>query len=101
MLSFYSCQAEVCGDVQFSAVFANPSITPDMINQWNRDQRFLKAFYSPAAGEAQPGGVVQYDVLLLGGQGAAQLNDALAVWLEMVAAFAVHVGYFQPAPAAQ
>lgn len=98
MLSFYSCQADVCGDVQFSAVFANASITPDLINGWNRDQRYLKAFYSPAQGEAQPGGVVQYDVLLLGGRGADQLTDPLAVWLEMVAAFAVHVGYFQPAP---
>lgn len=101
ILSFYSCQSDVCGDVQFSAVFANTSITPDLIARWNREQRFLKAFYNPAQGETPPGGVVQYDVLLLGGRGADQLNDALAVWLEMVAAFAVHVGYFQPAPAAQ
>ncbi|RZJ88388.1 MAG: hypothetical protein EON88_21355, partial [Brevundimonas sp.] len=32
VLFFYSCRADVCGDIQFSAFFSNPEITIEKIN---------------------------------------------------------------------
>lgn len=96
MIFFYGCQGDVCGDIQYAASFSNPTITQAMVNDWNRDQRFLKAFF--VAGE--PGGdntaMVQYDVLAQPG-GVEQLNDHTAVWLSLLAGFATKVGYFAPA----
>lgn len=100
---FYGCQADVCGDLQLAASFSNTSITGDLVNEWNRDRRFLKAFYDPAeaAGE-DPRAVVQYDILLSDGD-ADQLTEPVVVWLDLLREFAVHVGYFAPdgAPAAE
>ena len=89
---FQSCQGDLCQDVQFSAVVASAGATPDLINSWNRDNRFLKAFYTPGADGKTPTGTVQYDVLTVPGQGVEQLTDPLAVWLQLLPLFATHVG---------
>jgi hypothetical protein len=96
VIFFYSCQADVCGDIQYAASFANPTITQAMINDWNRDQRFLKAFYAP--GDTAEGGkaVVQYDVLIHSAD-VEQLTEHTALWLDLVGAFGETVGYFAPA----
>jgi hypothetical protein len=98
-LFFYGCQADVCGDIQFSAVFSNPGVTLDKVNEWNRDQRFLKAFYMPGAAGAAPSAAIQYDVLIHQGS-VEQLNDPAAVWIGLLGIFATHIGYLAPAPAA-
>lgn len=90
---FYGCEADVCGDIQYAASFSNPTITQAMINDWNRDHRFLKAYFTPAAEGRDSTGVVQYDVLMQGGD-VEQLTDHTALWLELVAAFGTTVGYF-------
>ena len=92
MIFFYSCQADVCEDVQYAASFSNPGISQAMINDWNRDHRFLKAFFTPAADGRDNTGVVQYDVLIQGGD-VEQLTDHTALWLDLVAAFGTTVGY--------
>lgn len=92
MIFFYSCQADVCEDVQYAASFANPGVTQAMINDWNRDHRFLKAYFIPAADGRDNTGVVQYDVLTPSGD-VEQLTDHTALWLDLVAAFGVAVGY--------
>ena len=96
VIFFYSCQADVCGDIQYAASFSNPTITQAMINDWNRDQRFLKAFYAP--GDTAEGGkaVVQYDVLIHSAD-VEQLTEHTALWLDLVGAFGETVGYFAPA----
>ncbi|MBW8304077.1 MAG: YbjN domain-containing protein [Brevundimonas sp.] len=96
MVFFYSCQGDVCGDLQYAASFSNPTITQATVNDWNRDRRFLKAFFTPAEAGGDPTAVVQYDVLV--GQGdVEQLTDHTALWLELVADFGATVGYLAAA----
>lgn len=90
---FYSCQADVCGDIQYAASFSNPTVTQAMVNDWNRDRRFLKAFFAPGQAGGDSTAVVQYDVLIHEGD-VEQLTDPTALWVELVNAFATTVGYF-------
>ena len=85
-LTFYGCGPSLCDDVQFSAIFSGP-ITPDQINDWNRDNRFLKAFFIPAAPGGEAGAVVQYDVVLANA-GTGQLQEPTVIWLQMLRQFA-------------
>ena len=96
VIFFYSCEADVCGDIQYAASFSNPGISQAMINDWNRDQRFLKAYFIPAADGRDNTGVVQYDVLIQSPD-VEQLTDHTALWLDLAAAFGATVGYFAPA----
>jgi hypothetical protein len=98
LMFFYGCQADVCGDVQYSATFTSPTINPEALNVWNRDHRFLKAFQIPSEGE-EVTAVVQYDLLLQPG-GVEQLNDPTSVWVGLLETFARHIGYLPPAEAA-
>lgn len=97
LVFFNGCEADVCGDIQYMAAFSNPTITPDLVNQWNLEHRFLKAYFTPgaAAGTA----IVQYDVLLVNGAGINQLIDPTSVWVGLLPTFATHVGFFVPEPA--
>ncbi len=96
MVFFYSCEAGACGDIQYAASFSNATITQAMINDWNRDHRFLKAFFSPGEAGRDPTAVVQYDVLVHSAD-VEQLTDHTALWLDLAAAFGTTVGYFAPA----
>ena len=93
---FYSCAADVCGDIQYAASFSNPSITQAMINDWNRDRRFLKAFFTPGEAGGDQTAVVQYDVLIHNAD-VEQLTDPTALWLDLVGDFGTTVGYFTTA----
>jgi len=96
MVFFYSCEADVCGDIQYMANFSNPTINPALINDWNRDRRFLKAYFTPGEAGGNQIAVVQYDVLMHGGD-VEQLTDHTALWLELVSEFGRTVGYFAAA----
>jgi hypothetical protein len=85
-LTFYACGPTLCDDIQYSAIFTGP-ITAEQINDWNREQRFLKAFFVPAAAGGEASAVVQYDVILTG-RGTAQLQEPTVVWVQMLGAFA-------------
>ena len=85
-LTFYACGPSLCDDIQYSAIFSGP-ITPDQINAWNRDNRFLKAFFMPAEPGSVAGAVVQYDVVLTN-TGTEQLREPTVIWLQMLRAFA-------------
>lgn len=93
MVFFYSCEAGTCGDIQYAASFSNPTITEAMVNVWNRDHRFLKAFFAPGEGGGDQTAVVQYDVLIHS-RDVEQLTDHTALWLDLVAQFGRTVGYF-------
>ena len=85
-LTFYACGPSLCDDVQYSAIFSGP-ITPDQINAWNREHRFLKAFFVPAAPGGEASAVVQYDVILTN-TGTAQLQEPTVIWLQLLRTFA-------------
>ncbi len=86
-LTFYACGPSLCDDVQFSAIFTGP-ITADQINDWNREHRFLKAFFMPAgATGGDASAVVQYDVVLTSA-GTEQLREPTVVWLQLLREFA-------------
>jgi hypothetical protein len=96
-LTFYACGAALCDDIQYSAIFSGP-ITADQINAWNRDHRFLKAFFVPAAQGGEASAVVQYDVVLTGA-GTEQLREPTVIWLQMLREFAQGLAAAAPAPA--
>jgi len=99
ILFFQSCQDGVCGDLQFSVGFETRAVTPEGVNGWNRDRRFLKAFYeAPTTAGGPATAVVQYDLFLRPGAEADQLTDHLAVWRGLAPEFARLVG--RPAAAA-
>lgn len=93
MVFFYSCETGACGDIQYAASFSNPTITQDMVNVWNRDHRFLKAFFAPGEGAGDQSAVVQYDVLVHSAD-VEQLTDHTALWLDLATEFGRAVGYF-------
>ena len=100
LLYFQSCEGAVCSDAQFTTGVANAAITPDLINGWNRDRRFLKAIYEAPTATAPASAVIQYDVLLNSG-GPEQLADPLAIWRSLLPEFArLTTGSTAAAPAA-
>jgi hypothetical protein len=94
LVFFNGCQADVCGDIQYMAAFSNPTITPDLVNQWNLEHRFLKAYFTTGASAGTA--IVQFDVLLVDGVGIQQLIDPTSVWVGLLPTFATHVGFFAP-----
>ena len=93
VLYFYSCQGQVCPDLQFSAAFTNATVTPEVTNRWNRENRFLKAFYQPGSAGGAGAAVAQLDVLVDSRSGLTELEDAVAVWRGLLPQFAREVGY--------
>ena len=86
-LTCYNCAgAGLCDDVQYSAVFSGP-ITLEQVNAWNRENRYLKAFFVPGATPAEAGAVVQYDVVLTA-TGTQPLQEPTVIWLQMLRTFA-------------
>ena len=86
-LTFYNCPgAGLCDDAQFSAVFTGP-ITVEQINAWNRDNRYLKAFFVPGATAEAAGAIAQYDVVLTS-KGTDHLQEPVVIWLQMLRQFA-------------
>lgn len=100
-LTFYNCAgANLCDDAQFSAVFSGP-ITVEQINEWNRGNRYLKAFFVPGATPDAAGAIAQYDVVLTS-TGKEQLQEPTVIWLQMLRQFAQSLAQAAgQAPAAQ
>ncbi|MFA4893340.1 hypothetical protein [Brevundimonas sp.] len=98
-LTFYNCAgAGLCDDVQYSAVFSGP-ITLEQINAWNRENRYLKAFFVSGATPEAAGAVAQYDVVLTA-TGTEPLQEPTVIWLQMLRTFAQSLAQ-AAAPAAQ
>jgi len=89
---FYACRWDTCEDVQFTADFAGEGLSEAKVSQWNRERRFLKAVWIPAAADRPARVQAQYDVVLLPGQGVGQLSEATAMWLDQLKGFAGFVG---------
>ena len=80
-------------DTHVTLTSAGAGATLDKVNAWNRDNRYLKAFHTAAE---TPTATVQYDVVVLSGEGVAQLADPLTVWLQLLPKFAGQMGYTPP-----
>ena len=86
-LTFYRCDT-ACADMQYTARFSGPGVTQEWVNAWNREHRYLKAWFTPAQAEGgEATVVVQYDVALTG-QGPAQLSQSTSIWKQQQIAFA-------------
>jgi len=79
----YGCDGDVCPDIQYSAGWTGLSaVTPDQINVWNRDNRYVRAYVS------KEGGVFgEYDVDIAAGGTWEQLNHSLDRWVQALDAF--------------
>lgn len=89
IVGFHECAGAVCGAAQFSAIFTSPTLSLERINAWNRERRFLKAYYDTAE-DGTVEGVVQMDVILYTGP-VDQLAEPLVLWLANLEQFAGHV----------
>lgn len=88
VLFFQSCEADICSDLQYSFGFSNAGVTLEGVNRWNRERRFLKAFFEPGTTpDAPAAAATQFDVLLNGVQGVEQLADPLAIWRGLIKEF--------------
>jgi hypothetical protein len=84
---FYDCQAGRCKAVQFSADFdLKTPLTLEKINEWNRKNRYLKAYLDD---DGDP--YVQYDVNVNAGRTVSGLDDDFGVWTGMLDDFATFI----------
>lgn len=96
-IMFYGCKSNrQCADLQFQAAWdfeqGHPSAA--LINQWNAERRFTKAYLDK---ENDP--VLEMDVLFTGGRmGREAFAEHLAAYTDGLAAFEKHVGWGEDAP---
>lgn len=88
---FYNCTANRnCATVQFHSGYDLRTVTSlETINQWNRTQRFGRAYLD---GENDP--ILEMDVDLDdGGVSAALFIDNIEFWTSVLSGFERHIGY--------
>lgn len=86
---FMNCtNGTACEDLNFYAGFLDLKPEMEVINTWNRDKRFGKA-YLDTDGDA----VVEMDLNLEHGVSSDNLDAAFTVWDLVVDQYTTHVGY--------
>jgi hypothetical protein len=88
---FYNCvEKKECATVQFQSAYKlEKSVTLDRINEWNRSQRFGRAYLDK---EGDP--VIEMDLDLDdGGLSPGLFTDNLEFWGAIVGKFERHIGY--------
>ncbi len=85
---FSNCTANAnCEDLRFYAGFADNKPTLEMINEWNRDKRWGKAY-----ADSNLDAVLEWDVNLIHGVTRDNFDNTLGVWVANLDAFAVFIG---------
>ncbi len=89
-LFFMNCDdnATNCEDLNFYAGFLNLKPTLEVINDWNRDKRFGKAYL-----DSDLDAVVEFDVNLEHGVTRDNLDAAFAVWRLILDQYKTYIGY--------
>ena len=83
----YDCENGRCQSLQFSAFFdLKEGITGPVVNQWNRTNRYLKAYIND---DGDP--YVQYDVNVNGGRTLSGLDDDFDVWADTLPSFIKYI----------
>lgn len=86
---FYDCEKDRCRALQFSSGFdLKDGLTLAKINDWNKGNRYLKAYLDD---ENDP--YVQYDVNVDAGRTFSGLKDDLAIWSSMVGKFTTFIDW--------
>lgn len=86
---FYDCVKGRCRSIQFSTGFdLDKGLALEKTNEWNRKNRYLKAFLDD---ENDP--YVQYDVNLNDGRTFSGLDDDFAVWINILPEFAKFIDW--------
>lgn len=86
---FRNCTANAnCEDLNFYAGFSQNRPSLELINTWNSDKRFGRA-YLDEDGDA----VVEMDIDLVQGVSMDYLVSQLEIWAQVVDAFGSHIGY--------
>ena len=87
---FYNCTAGAnCATVQFYTGYEKKGLTLEQINEWNRSQRFGRAYLDK---DGEP--VVEMDVDLDdGGVSPALFTDNLEFWTSIMSGFEKHIGW--------
>ncbi len=83
--TLFSCREGACPDLQLTAAFSGPQATRDVVDLWNSERRFVKAFYAAPETGTEGTAVAQYDILLVPTVGADQLDDPIQVWRSLIA----------------
>lgn len=78
-----------CTTVQFYAGFTKKGVSLEVINKWNAEKRFGRAYLDDAGDP-----VIEMDLNLdEGGVARANFVDNLGVWVELMAAFKDHIDW--------
>jgi hypothetical protein len=86
---FNDCDAkgQTCQTIAFRAAFTMEKTTLDLMNTWNRDYRFGRAYIY----EGNPR--IQMDVNLDFGVSRRNLEDTMDLWKLVMDTFAKHIGF--------
>ena len=77
-----------CEDLNFYAGFLDNKQTLDVINAWNRDKRFGKAYL-----DSDLDAVVEFDVNLEHGVTRENLDAAFGLWTLILDQYTTYIGY--------
>lgn len=88
-VSFGSCVANTnCRDLTFYAGFLDNKQTLDVINAWNRDRRFGKAYL-----DGDLDAVIEFDVNLEHGVTRENLDTTFHLWTLILDQYTTYIGY--------
>ncbi len=84
---FHDCTDTGCPTIRFYSLFAGNKPTLEMINEWNRDKRWGKAYV-----DADLDAVLEWDVNLAYGVARENLDDSISIWVQILDAYATFIG---------
>ncbi len=84
---FHDCTDAGCPTIRFYSVFAGNKPTLEMINEWNRDKRWGKAYV-----DADLDAVLEWDVNLDYGVVRENLDDSISIWVGVLDTYATFIG---------
>lgn len=78
---FYECANDYCRDIQFAAGWSNVTVTPDQINNWITQKRFVRVYW-------KPGNVVWAEMDARISEGTTEnIEEYLSLWPVMLGEF--------------
>jgi hypothetical protein len=77
-----------CEDLNFYAGFRDNKPTLEVINAWNRDKRFGKAYL-----DSDLDAVIEFDLNLVHGVTRENLDAAFSLWTLILDQYTTYIGY--------
>lgn len=85
---FQNCTDDAdCRDIRFYSVFIGNKPTLEMMNEWNRDKRWGKAY-----ADSDLDAVIEWDVNLVHGVAPQNLDDSIRIWTTILDQYATFIG---------